>query len=177
MPRITKENLEYCVNLNKCLDCYIEDKDVAAVGFQQRKGPRVPCCRQHFEDYKAKVSQTNVLKYARRSARRQKLGRCICCQSKLIPRELLPPWMHDISCGVHGAWRPNRVAMFQFIRDYCLTPEERKGMKLQNIIYKRDEGLVFIGIQYPDHYSTQAWAARDLERRYREVTGQSLSFD
>jgi hypothetical protein len=177
MPRITKEDLEYCANLKKCWNCYVQEKDVAAVGFQQRKGPTVPCCGWHFEDYKAKMSQTNALKYARRSARRQKGGRCVCCQSKLIPRELLPPWMREISCGVHGALRPNRVAMFQFIQDYCLTPEERKDMRQQNIIYKRGEGLVFIGMQYPNHYSTQIWAARDLERRYREITGQSLSFD
>ena len=31
MPRITKDDLEYCVEFNKCCDCYMEEKDVKAL--------------------------------------------------------------------------------------------------------------------------------------------------
>jgi hypothetical protein len=53
--------------------------------------------------------------------------------------------------------------------DHCLAAEERKDMKLRNIIYKSDEGLVFIGMQYPGYYQTQVWSASDLQRRYNEI--------
>ena len=31
MPRITKDDLEYCVKFNKCWDCYREEKDAQAL--------------------------------------------------------------------------------------------------------------------------------------------------
>src|SRR6266849_10862811 len=70
MPRITKDDLEYCVKLNKCWDCYREEKDVQAFGRQRRRKLRVPCCRKHFEE----MRQANALKYARHCERRQKAG-------------------------------------------------------------------------------------------------------
>ena len=37
MPRITKDDLEYCVKFNKCWDCYREEKDVQAFVLQRRR--------------------------------------------------------------------------------------------------------------------------------------------
>ena len=54
----------------------------------------------------------------------------------------------------------------------CMTPEERETAKLQNVIYKRGEGLAFIGIQYPNRYETGAGSASDLERRITEIRSQ-----
>lgn len=80
--------------------------------------------------------------------------------------------MREGSCGLHGtfkAFRVNRVAIIKLIIEQCLTPEERKDMTLQNIIYKPNEPFVFLGMQYPDHYSTIAWTASSLLRRYTEI--------
>jgi hypothetical protein len=75
-------------------------------------------------------------------------------------------------CGLHGtfkAFRVNRITMSKFFIDHCLTAEQRKGMKLRNIIYKRGEQFAFIGLQYPGSYQTQVWAASELERLYAET--------
>jgi hypothetical protein len=180
MPRITKDDLEYCVEFNKCCDCYMQEKDVKALVFQPRGKRRVPCCRKHFKDYAGKMRQANALKYARHSERKQKAGLCghYGCQAKLIPRELLPPWARrERTCGQHGtfkAFQINRIAVIQYIMDHSLTPEKRETAMLQNVIYKRREGLVFIGIQYPNRYETGAGSASNLERRIKEIRSQKV---
>ena len=180
MPRITKDDLEYCVEFKKCCDCYMEEKDVKALVFQPRGKQRVPCCRKHFEDHAGKMRQAYALKYARHSERKQKAGLCghHGCQAKLIPRELLPPWgRRERTCGQHGAFKAfqiNRIAIVQFIMDHCLTPEQRKIAKPQNIIYKRGDGLAFIGIQYPNRYETHVGSASNLERRIKEIRSQKV---
>jgi hypothetical protein len=180
MPRITKDDLEYCVKFNKCWDCYREEKDVQAFGRQRRRKLRVPCCRKHFDDHIEKMRQASALKYARHCERRQKAGLCghYGCQAKLIPRELLPPWARrERTCGQHGtfkAFQINRMAVIQYIMEYSLTPEKRETAMLQNVIYKRREGLVFIGIQYPNRYETGAGSASNLERRIMEIRSQKV---
>jgi hypothetical protein len=64
--------------------------------------------------------------------------------------------------------RMNRIAISKFFIDHCLTAEQRKGMKLRNIIYKPGEPFAFIGLQYPGSYQTQGWAASELQRLYAE---------
>ncbi len=180
MPRITKDVLESCVKSKNCCDCYMEEKDVLALVPQRRGKRRVPCCRKHFEDHAAKMKQANALKYARHSERKQKAGLCghYGCQAKLIARELLPPWgRRERTCGLHGtfkAFQINRMAVTQYIVDHCLTPEKRETAMLQNVIYKRGEGLTFIGIQYPNRYETHVGSASNLERRIKEIRSQKV---
>jgi hypothetical protein len=180
MPRITRDALEHCTKLNYCWDCYREEKDVKALRFQLRRKLRVPCCRKHFYDHAEKMRQANALKYARHSERKQKTGLCghYGCQAKLIPRELLPPWgRRERTCGQHGtfkAFQINRIAVIQYIMDHSLTPEKRETAMLQNVIYKRGEGLVFIGIQYPNRYETHVGSASNLERRIKEIRAQKV---
>jgi hypothetical protein len=175
MPRISKDDLEYCSKFKKCYDCYREEKDVQALSLQARRKLLVPCCRKHFGDYVEKMRQANASKYAQHSERKQKAGICGYhgCQAKLIPRELLPPWgRRERTCGQHGtfkAFQINRIAVIQYIMDHCLTLEKRETARLQNVIYKRGEGLAFTGIQYPNGYLTQIWSASGLERRIKEI--------
>ena len=175
MPRITKDDLEYCVKSMMCYDCYREEKDVQAVRLQLRRKLRVPCCRRHFADHAGKMRQARASKYTRHCESSQKAGLCgyLGCQSKLIPPELLPRWRRgERTCGQHGTFKPfqiNRIAMLQFIMDHCLTPQQRKNARPQNIIYKRGDGLVFVGIQYPTGYLTQIWSASSLERGIKEI--------
>ena len=158
----------------------MEEKDVKALVFQPRGKRRVPCCRKHFEDHAGKMRQANALKYARHSERKQKAGLCghHGCQAKLIPRELLPPWgRRERTCGQHGtfkAFQINRIAVIQYIMDHCLTLEKRETAMLQNVIYKRGEGLAFIGIQYPNRYETHVGSASNLERRIKEIRSQKV---
>jgi hypothetical protein len=121
------------------------------------------------------MREVNPSKYARRAAKRQKARLCVYhgCSNPLIPPEILPTRLRsERTCGLHGtfkAFRVNRIAISEFIIDHCLPPEQRKGVKLRNMIYKPGEPLAFIGLQYPGYYSTQAWPASDLERRYAEI--------
>jgi hypothetical protein len=179
MPRITQDSLEYCAKFNMCLDCYREEKDVRSFRLQRRRKLQVPCCRKHFYDHAEKMRHANALKYARLSETRQKAGLCghHGCYAKLIPRELLPPWRRgERTCGRHGtfkAFQINRIAIIQFIMD-CMTPEERAVANPQNVIYKRGEGLAFIGIQYPNRYETRVCSASGLERRITELRSQKF---
>ena len=180
MLRITRDNLEHCTKLNYCWDCYREEKDVQAFRLQRRRKLDVPCCRKHFYDHAEKMRQANALKYARRCERKLKARLCSHhgCQAKLIPREILPPWSRgEHTCGLHGtfkAFQINRIAVIQYIMD-CMTPEARAVAKPQNVIYKRGEGLAFIGIQYPNCYVTGAGSASGLERRITEIRSQKGS--
>jgi len=176
MPRITPDDLKYCVKFNQCWDCYTKDKPTLTtepLPRQQRGNLQVPCCQEHWNDYETKVKQTNALKYARRLARRQQAGRCVYhgCNHKLIPAELLPFRRRgEHTCGQHAKSNPswlNRGAIIQLIMDHCLTPEQRRIARPQNIIYKRGSELVFVSIQYPNHYTTQIWATRVLKRLYK----------
>ena len=179
-PRITKDHLEYCVEFKKCCDCYMQEKDVRSFRLQLRRRVQVPCCRKHFYDRAEKMRHANALKYARHSERKQKAGLCgrYGCQAKLIPRELLPLWgRREHTCGQHGtfkAFQINRIAVIQYIMDHCLILEKRKTAMLQNVIYKRGEGLVFIGIQYPNRYETHVGSASNLERRIKEIRSQKV---
>lgn len=176
MPRITPDDLNYCVQFNQCLDCYREEKSTKAVAplLRQKRGNlQVPCCQEHFEEYKRKVKQATAMKYARRVARRQKAGLCAYhgCNNQLIPPELLPSWRRDErTCGRHGTFNPawlNRVSIFKLILDHCLTPEQRKIARLQSIIYKRGSGLVFARIQYPKYSTTDIWPMSELKRLHK----------
>lgn len=174
MPRIIRDELEDCVKFNLCWDCYAEYKAVKAIALQQCRKLKVPRCRKHFNEYRSKMSRLSQLKYKCRSQTKQKLGLCVYpgCHNKLIPRELLPRSMRERTCGIHGTFKSshlNRIAMREFIIDHCLTAEERKDMKVRNIVCKRGEGLIFIGMQYPGYYQTQVWPASDLQLRYDEI--------
>ncbi len=180
MPRITKDDVEYCTRFKMCLECYREEKEVRSFRLQRRRKLQVPCCRKHFYDFATKMSLANALKYARHSKRKQKAGLCSHhgCYAKLIPRELLPPWRRgERTCGMHGILKTfhiNRIAIIQYIMD-CLTPEERAVANPQNVIYKRGDGLAFIGIQYPNRYETRVCSASGLERRITEISQQFLT--
>ena len=175
MPRIKRDDLDYCIKDKQCWDCYAEGKTAEAVRHQRRGKLEVPCCHEHFDNHERKMRDVNPAKYARRAARKQKAGLCIYhgCRHPLIPREILPTRLRsERCCGLHGtfkAFRVNRITMSKFFIDHCLTAEQRKGMKLRNIIYKRGEQFAFIGLQYPGSYQTQVWAASELERLYAET--------
>ncbi len=173
LARISKDNLDYCSKRRECFDCYSQGKVKASVKFQKRGKFKVPSCRLHINVYNSKASQANARKYARRSAVRRKAGLCVApgCHNKLIPQELLPPWVRESTCGMHGAFRhlpANRPAILRFIIEHCLTDEERKGTA-QNIVYKRRLGIVFFSTQYPGCYHTKAFSARGLLQRYKQV--------
>lgn len=185
MPRINRDDLEHCTKHNYCWDCYREEGDVKALDVkalrvQLRRKLRVPCCQKHFHDYAGLRRQTNASKYARRCERKQKAGLCSHhgCRAKLIPREILPAWgRQELTCGMHGtlkAFQINRIAIIQYTIE-CLTPEERETGMLQNVIYKRSEGLAFIGIQYPNRYETRVGSASNLERRIKETRSERVS--
>jgi hypothetical protein len=173
MARTLRDDLEYCRKQNACLDCHSEGHSKAAVKLRKRGKLKVPCCLPHFNAYKSKTSQANAKKYARRAAARRRAGLCVApgCHNKLIPQELLPPWVRESTCGMHKAFRAlpaNRPAILRFIIAHCLTDEERKGTA-QNIIYKRRLRVIWFSAQHPGYYHTKAFSARDLLRRYKQV--------
>jgi hypothetical protein len=173
MARISRENLDYCSTRGECLDCHSQDKLRPSTEFQKRGRFTVPCCKAHFNAYKSRRSQANAKKYARRSAVRRKAGLCVApgCHNKLIPQELLPPWVREITCGMHAEFRAsaaNRSSILRFIIEHWLTDEERKGTA-QNIIYKRRLGFVFFAAQYPGYFHTKIISASNLLERYKQV--------
>src|ERR1017187_8601043 len=96
MPRVDKDDLEYCRKNHQCWDCYVEFKATEAIAPLQRRRKRdVPCCRRHFNQYRSRISELNGCKYGRRSETKQKLGLCVCspCCNKLIPPEIIPRWL------------------------------------------------------------------------------------
>jgi hypothetical protein len=130
----------------------------------------VPCCVAHFNAYKSKLSQASARKYLRSSEAKERAGRCVYkgCHRKLIPRELLPPWIRERTCGLHGtfkAFRVNRIELLRFITEHCLTEEERKGTP-ENIVYKRDLGVVFVGVRFDNRYQTTHRSAAELLKQY-----------
>src|SRR5581483_10577682 len=164
LPRISSDDLEYCTECKKCLDCYMAGNDAPAVKFQKRRRLSVPCCGKHFQAYKNKVNQANRRKYAKTSAQKQQTRQCVYkgCHKKLIPQELLPPWIQESTCGLHTtfkAFRVNRGAILRLITEHCLTPEERDGMTAQNIVYRRGDGLVWFSARKPRVYLTICFSA------------------
>src|ERR1700733_3953584 len=173
MARIKKDELEHCIRNKRCVDCHEQNEVIEASEFQRRRRLIVPCCRKHFNEYRSKMSRPNHRKHQRRSQTKLKMGICSYpgCHHKLIPQELIPRQLRDRSCGLHGrvrAFRLNRSSMSEFIIKHCLTAEQREGMKLRNIVYKPDEPLAFVGLQYPKSYQTLILPAIDLRRRYDE---------
>lgn len=179
MPRIKRDELEKCAKENTCWYCYVEGNEREAKERPKRGKLEVPCCRKHFYDYKRMMSQISAAKYARRAAGKQEAERCVHpgCHNKLIPRELLPLQMRERTCGMHGsfkAFRMNRGALIPLIGDHYVSEEERKDMRLHNIIYKPGFTVAFIGIQYPRSYSTQIWAASEVRRLYAEIRSKQI---
>jgi hypothetical protein len=117
------------------------------------------------------MNEPNARKYARRAQKRQKIGQCSACHRTLIPRELLPPWIREITCGMHGsfkAFRLNRTTMIQFITVHCLTPAERENMTAQNIVFSPDQSFTLFGMRYPGHYQTKVFSTQGLLQLYRK---------
>lgn len=173
MPRISKDDLEYCSERNECLDCHSAGIVKPSVKTQTRGKLKVPCCVAHFNAYKSKLSQASAKKYRRSSEEKEEAGRCVYkgCHRKLIPQELLPPWIQERTCGIHGAFkafRVNRTAILRFITEQCLTEEERKG-RPQNIIYKPELGVVCIGLRYDNRYETTIFSTRGLLQQYLKL--------
>ena len=105
--------------------------------------------------------------------KRKKLGsaRIKVCHGKLIPQELLPPWIRETTCGMHvgfKAFRVNRNTILRLIIEHRLTPEERK-MTVQSVIYKRRGGLVFISLSEPGLYLTKGYSANDLLDLHKQL--------
>lgn len=176
MPRISRDDLEYCRERNECLDCHSAGIVKSSVKTQTRGKLKVPCCAAHFNAYKSKLSQAGVGKYRRRSEAKVRAGYCVYkgCHRKLIPQELLPPWIRERTCGMHGAFkafRVNRAAILRFITESYMTEEERKGTS-QNIIYKPDLGVVCFGVRYDNRYETTIFSAPGLLERYLKLRGK-----
>jgi hypothetical protein len=170
VPRTSKDDLEFCRKYNACLDCYSVGLNKSAVKIQTRGKLKVPCCVAHSNAYKSKLSMAGARKYRRSSEAKEQAGRCVYkgCHRKLIPRELLPPWIRERTCGMHGAFkafRINRAALLRFITEHCLTDEERKGTP-QSIIYKPGSGFVFVKLRYDNRNETTIRSAPELLEQY-----------
>jgi hypothetical protein len=173
VPRISTDDLEYCRERDECLDCHSAGIVKSSVKTQTRGKLKVPCCVAHFNAYRSKLSQASARKYRRSSEEKEEVGRCVYkgCHNTLVPRELLPPWMKERTCGMHGAFkafRVNRTAILRFITEHCLTEEERKGTP-QNVIYKPGSGFVFVKLQYDNRAETSVFDAPGLLEQYRKL--------
>jgi len=173
VPRISRDDLEYCRKRNECLDCHSAGIVKSSARTQTRGNLKVPCCVAHFNAYKSKLSQASARKYRRSSEAKERVGRCVYkgCHNKLIPQELLPPWIRERTCGMHGAFkafRINRTALLRFITEHCLTDEERKGTP-QSIIYKPGGGFVFIKLRYDNRDETTIHSAPELLKQYLKL--------
>ncbi len=174
VARLSAEDLKFCTDQEKCFDCYQKDQDTPAVKLQTRRKLKVPCCQKHFFAYRNKVNEADAKKYARNSAKKVKARICVYkgCRRKLIPKELLPPWIDERTCGLHckfKAFRSNRASILRFITEHCLTPEERDGMTAENVVYRRGDGLVWFGWSQGQTSSTVIFSARDLLEKLDQV--------
>jgi len=174
MARITLDELNYCIAKGECLDCHAASIVKAAAGLQKRGKLRVPSCRAHFNAYRSKINQRDLVKAQRRADAKQKAGLCIQsgCHNKMIPQELLPPWIRERTCGMHGgfkAFRVNRTALVPFITQHYFTHEQRRSASAQNIIYKPGEAFAFFAVKMPGYYLTKIFSAKDLLQRYRQI--------
>jgi hypothetical protein len=173
MPRLLPGDLKFCQHEKICLDCYRQGNNEAALKLQTRRTFKVPCCRTHFYEYKKKTNDANAKKYERSSTKNRLARQCTYkgCHHKLIPQELLPPWIAESTCGLHGtfkAFRVNRRTMLQLITDYYLTPEE-KGLTVQNLIHITHLGLVWFGASEPGLYATKCFSTGDLLNRSKRT--------
>ena len=173
MPRISKDDLEYCREHNECVDCHLSGIVKSSARTQTRGKLKVPCCVAHSNAHKSKLSQASAGKYRRSSDAKARAGYCVYkgCHNKLIPQELLPPWIRERTCGMHTAFkafRINRTAILQFITEHCLTEEERKGTP-QSIIYKPGTGFVHIKLRYDNREETLGFSERGLLDDYRKL--------
>ena len=173
VPRLLPGDLKFCQHEKICLDCYREGNNEAALKLQTRRTFKVPCCRTHFYEYKKTINDANAKKYARSSAKKREARQCTYkgCHRKLTPRELLPPWIKESTCGLHGtpkAFRVNRKTMLQLITNYYLSPKE-KSMTVQNLIYKPHESLVWFSASEPGMYILKCFSASDLLERYKRT--------
>lgn len=174
MSRILTDELEDCKKRNACYDCHADSIVRASAEIQRRGKLEVPVCRAHFNAYKSKTNQADAKKYARTSAAKREIRRCVYkgCHRQLIPRELLPSWIQESTCGMHGtlkASRANRTALLRFIVEDYLTDVERKDMSAQNIIYQPHGSFVWFSMQHPGYYQTKVLSASGLLERFREV--------
>jgi hypothetical protein len=179
VARTPIDELEYCTAHNKCLDCHLEGYDTAAVKRQMRRTLNVPCCRRHLYAYKKKVNDADAKKYARASAQKRQARLCTYkgCHRKLIPQELLPPWIRESTCGLHfviKAFRVNRASLLRLITEHCLTPEEREGMTAQNLVYRRGDGLVWFSARVGRTYITEIFSARSLLKLHEQLRQRTI---
>jgi hypothetical protein len=180
MARISSENLAYCSERQKCLDCYSLDEDEPSVTFQTRGKFKVPCCKAHFFAHRKKIKEANAKKYDQRTSAKRKAGECTYtkCGHKLIPKELLPKWWkRESRCGLHGifkAFRVNRAGLASFVIQHCLSPSLGEGMEAQSIIYHAGKGLILFGLSNGKSYLTRGFVAKDLIKRYAEFRRQNL---
>jgi hypothetical protein len=166
VPRLSVEDLKFCKQERICFDCYQAGDHRPGVELQRRGGFEVPCCRKHFYAYKNKINEAEAKKAARNFAEKRRTRRCIYkgCHHKLIPQELLPPWIRERTCGTHSrykAFRVNRNTILPLLIEHYLTPEERE-MTVQHVIYKRRRGLVWFSVSEPGLYLTKCCWADDL---------------
>ncbi len=174
MARLSGSDLEFCRAENICVDCYKDGRDTQAKKLQKRKRTQVPCCREHFYSYRAKLNQADANDYALNSSKKKAVGRCSFkgCKNKLIPRELLPPWISEKTCGVHArfkAFRANRSAMLRLITEHCLTQEERARFTAHNLIYRSGDSFVFFGAARGKSYKTIAFSSASLLELYKRT--------
>ena len=174
VPRLLAEDLGFCTAERKCLDCYQKGEDTPAAKWQTRRKFKVPCCHKHFYAYRKKVNEADSRKYARNSAQKRNKRQRVYkgCGRKLIPQELLPPWIQESTCGLHStfkAFRMNRASILRLITEHCLTPEERDGITAQNVVYRRGDGLLWFGARKGQTSFTRCFTARSLMKLYKQV--------
>jgi hypothetical protein len=174
VPRRTAEDLRVCAQEKKCLDCYLEGEDTRAVQWQQRRKVNVPCCRKHFYAHKKKTNEADAKKYARNSDQKRQKRQCVYkgCRNKLIPQELLPPWIKEKTCGLHTtfkAFRMNRASFLRLITEHCLKPEERDGWTVQCVVYRRGDALMWIGASNGRVYRTISFTVRSLVKLHKQL--------
>jgi hypothetical protein len=178
MARILRDDLDYCSEARKCLDCYSLGKDEPSVRFHTRGKFKVPYCKAHFFAHRKKIKEANAKKYDRRTSPKRKAGECTYtnCRHKLIPEELLPKWWkRESRCGLHGefkAFRVNRAGLASFVIQHCLSPGLGEGMEAQSIIYHAGHGYILFGLSKGNLYLTRGFVAKDLIQRYTEFRRQ-----
>jgi hypothetical protein len=174
MARTATDELKYCIEHRACFDCHAAGIIKAAVKLQRRGKLIAPLCRTHFNAYRSKINLANAPKYLRRSVAKQQAGECVVagCHHKLIPPELLPPWMRERTCGLHGtfkAFRVNRYRLASFITQHYLTDEQRKSATAQNIIYEPGEAFAFFAVKTTGYYHTKIFTVKALLEHYHEL--------
>lgn len=151
MPRISRDELEYCMRVNECFDCHLANKISVAVEFQMRGTFKVPCCRPHFFVHKNKLNRASARKYAVSSEAKRLTRQCVYkgCHRKLIPQELLPRWIDENTCGMHSSYKAFRI------NRYCDPPLHRRALPHSRRTPKHDSA----------EHNLQTWRAFRMVRR------------